>query len=111
MGDLPGENDEVTNTFLVYHTGIIECVHEPGKWVHSNLPDSALASWGIGIQGRHGNMGTGLIDKDQILTAQMAGLFAPGDALGFLLFARSQGFFFASSSMPFWPDSAWLDSP
>jgi hypothetical protein len=34
-------------------------------------------------------MGTGLVDKDQVLARQVSGLGAPGGTLGFLLLAGS----------------------
>ena len=39
-------------------------------------------------------MGTGLIDKDQVLTGQVSALDAPGGPFGFLLLACSYGLFF-----------------
>ena len=60
-----------------------------GAIIAGQLADRALSSWGIRIQGRHGDVGTGLVDKDQILARQVSGLCAPGGTLGFLLLAGS----------------------
>src|SRR5579859_237222 len=65
-----------------------------GSIIARHLADRAFPSWGIGVQGSHGDMRTGLVDKDQILTEQVRGLFAPGGSFGFLLLACSQGLFF-----------------
>lgn len=40
--DLPGVNGGVTVAPSVYHNGIIESVHEPVKWVHSNYFSSIV---------------------------------------------------------------------
>src|SRR6266699_2956536 len=65
-----------------------------GSIIAGHLADCALPSWGIGIQGGHSDVGTGLVDKDQILTGQVCGLFTPSDSFGFLLLACSYGLFF-----------------
>ncbi len=65
-----------------------------GAIIAWHFADGALSSWGIRIQRGHGDVGTGLVDKDQILTRQVSGLGAPGGAFGFFLLACSQGLFF-----------------
>jgi len=42
--DLPGENGGVTVVPSVYHNNIIECVHEPVKWVQSNYETNVTFS-------------------------------------------------------------------
>ncbi len=59
-----------------------------------NLPDGSLSSGGVGIQWRHGNMGACLIDKHQVLMAQVGRLLAPGRTGCFILFGGSQRLFF-----------------
>ena len=92
-------------------SGAISCSVQHKRWSHAgkrhrgdqghdgsiiagHLAYRALSSWGISIQGGHGDVGTGLVYKDQILARQVSGLFAPGGAFGFLLLACSDGLFF-----------------
>src|SRR6266566_1152318 len=65
-----------------------------GSIVARHFADCALSSWSIGIQGGHGDMGTGLVDKDQVLARQVCGLGAPSGPFGFLLLACSYSLFF-----------------
>ncbi len=45
-----------------------------GSIIAGYLANCALSSWGIGIQGGHGNGRTGLVYKDEILARQVSGL-------------------------------------
>jgi len=91
--------------------GAISCAIQHKRWPHAgqrqrgnqghdgsviarHFADGTLSSGGIGIQRGHGDMGTGLVDKDQILAQQVSGLLAPGGPFGFLLLACSYGLFF-----------------
>ena len=65
-----------------------------GTIIARHLADRTLPSWGIGVQGSHSDVRTSLVDKDQLLTGQVRGLFAPSGPVGFLLLACSQGLFF-----------------
>src|SRR6266516_106498 len=59
-----------------------------------NLADSSLSSGSIGIERSHRNMGTGLIDKHQILAEQLLHLLTPSRTSRIILLACSQGLFF-----------------
>jgi len=41
-----------------------------GSIIARHLADRTLSSWDIGIQGGHGDMGTSLVDKEQVLARQ-----------------------------------------
>src|SRR5215472_18551936 len=58
-----------------------------GTIIAGHLAYRSLSSGGIRIQRGHGNMGAGLIHKDQIATREAAGGLAPGGTLCFLLLA------------------------
>jgi hypothetical protein len=73
-----------------------------GSIIARDLADRSLPSGGVSIQRGHGNVGAGLIHKDQIATVQVASCRAPGSPLCFFLLACSQGFFFVSSPEPVW---------
>lgn len=65
-----------------------------GSIIAGDLAYCALSSWGICTQRGHGDVGTGLVNKDQILARQVSGLCAPGGTFRFLLLACSYGLFF-----------------
>jgi hypothetical protein len=65
-----------------------------GAVVARHFADGALPFGGVGIQGGHGDMGTGLIHKDQLAAWQVSRLGAPSGTLDFLLLACSQRLFF-----------------
>jgi hypothetical protein len=67
-----------------------------GSIIAGYLAYRTLSSWGIRIQGGHGDVRTGLVNKDQILARQVSGLCAPGGTFAFLLLACSYGLFFPS---------------
>lgn len=67
---------------------------QDGSIIARHLAVSALPSWGVGIQGGHGNVGAGFIHKHQVSTCQLSRLLAPGGPFGFLLLAGSYGLVF-----------------
>src|SRR5579884_551551 len=65
-----------------------------GTIIARHLAYRARSSRGIRVQRSHGNVGAGLVDKDQLLARQKGGLLAPGSSFRFLLLAGSYGLFF-----------------
>jgi hypothetical protein len=59
-----------------------------------DLAHGSLSAGRVGVQRGHGKMGTRFIHKHQILTGEVARLFAPGDACCFILFSGYEGLFF-----------------